>query len=98
MRLLLACVGRSKAGPERELVARYIDRAAAAGPAVGFSQVELREIDESRVMRPDDRKREEARALRALCPPRSTVFAFDQGGRQMTSRSFAAALARARDE
>ena len=52
MRLLLVCVGRSKAGPERDLAARYIERAAAAGRAIGFSGVELRETAESRAARP----------------------------------------------
>jgi 23S rRNA (pseudouridine1915-N3)-methyltransferase len=49
MRLLLICVGRPKAGLERDLAARYIERAAAAGRAIGFSGVELREAGESPV-------------------------------------------------
>ena len=58
-------VGRSRAGPERELVERYIGRAAAAGRGIGFSPIELREIDESRAQRPQDRKLEEAKTIRA---------------------------------
>lgn len=69
MRLLLVCVGRPKAGPERDLAARYVERAAAAGRATGFSGVELREAEESRAVRPDDRKREEAKAIRGLLAP-----------------------------
>ena len=68
MRLLLVCVGRSKAGPERDLAAHYIERAAAAGRAIGFSGVELRETAESRAARPDDRKRDEAKAIRCPAP------------------------------
>jgi 23S rRNA (pseudouridine1915-N3)-methyltransferase len=98
VRLLLLCVGRSKAGPERELVARYIERTAAAGRAVGFSGVGLREVEESRAARPDDRKMEEAKAIRGLLPSRASVIAFDENGKQMTSRGFAAHLAHLRDQ
>jgi 23S rRNA (pseudouridine1915-N3)-methyltransferase len=97
MRLLLVCVGRSKAGPERELAARYIERAAAAGRAIGFSGVELREIAESRAARPDDRKRDEAKAIRGLLPPSIKVIALDENGKQLTSLGLAAELGRDRD-
>jgi 23S rRNA (pseudouridine1915-N3)-methyltransferase len=98
MRLLLICVGRPKAGPERDLAARYIERAAAAGRAIGFSGVELREAGESRAARPDDRKREEAKAIRGLLAPPANVIALDENGAQMTSRSLATELGRARDQ
>jgi 23S rRNA (pseudouridine1915-N3)-methyltransferase len=97
MRLLLVCVGRLKAGPERDWAGRYIERAAAAGRAIGFSAVELREAAESRAARPDDRKREEAKALRGLLPPQARVIALDETGGLMTSRGLATELGRARD-
>jgi 23S rRNA (pseudouridine1915-N3)-methyltransferase len=98
MRLLLLCVGRLKAGPEREFAARYIERAAGAGRAIGFSRIELRETAESRASRAEDRKREEAKALAAQLPPRALVIALDETGTQMASRDLAARLARARDD
>ena len=98
MRLLLICVGRPKAGPERDLAARYVERAAAAGRAIGFSSVELREAGESRAARPDDRKREEVQAIRGLLAPPANVIALDENGPQMTSRSLATELGRARDQ
>lgn len=98
MRLLLLCVGRTKAGPERDLAARYMVRAAAAGPAAGFSSVELREVEGSRAGRSAGRKRDEARALRNLLTERAALFAFDESGARITSREFAAMLAHARDE
>jgi 23S rRNA (pseudouridine1915-N3)-methyltransferase len=97
MRLLLICVGRPKAGPERDLATRYVERAA-AGRATGFSGVELREAGESRAARPDDRKREEAKAIRGLLAPPAIVIALDENGPQMTSRSLATELGRARDQ
>jgi 23S rRNA (pseudouridine1915-N3)-methyltransferase len=98
MRLLLICVGRPKAGPERDLAARYVERAAAAGRAIGFSGVELHEAGESRAARPDDRKREEAKAIRGLLAPPANVIALDENGAQLTSRSLATELGRARDQ
>jgi 23S rRNA (pseudouridine1915-N3)-methyltransferase len=98
MRLLLICVGRPRAGPERDLAARYVERAAAAGRAIGFSGVELREAGESRAARPDDRKREEAQAIRGWLMPRANVIALDENGKQMTSRGLATELGRARDQ
>ena len=44
MRLVLAAVGRLKAGPERDLVARYIERASAMSRAQGFNEIALREL------------------------------------------------------
>ena len=98
MRLLLVCVGRPKAGPEKDLAARYIERAAAAGRPAGFSGVELREAGESRAARPDDRKKEEAKAIRGLLAPPANVIALDENGTQMTSRGLATELGRARDQ
>lgn len=98
MRLLLVSVGRLKAGPERDLVARYVERAAGAGRAIGFTSFELREIEESRARRAEDRKEEEAKALRALLAPNAGVIALDEAGKLLSSRAFAEDLGRRRDE
>jgi 23S rRNA (pseudouridine1915-N3)-methyltransferase len=96
VRLLLVPVGRTKAGPERDLIERYLDRAAAAGRALGV-HVEQREIDESRARRPDDRKLEEAKAIRAIVGAGTRRIACDATGRNLTSAEFAANLGRSRD-
>ena len=64
MRLILLAVGRTKAGPETELAARYQDRAAKAGKALGFRGVEAITLDESRAADVAARKAEEATAIR----------------------------------
>jgi 23S rRNA (pseudouridine1915-N3)-methyltransferase len=97
MRLLLICVGRSKPGPERDLAARYIERAGAAGRSVGFTGVDLCELDESRARRAEDRKAEEAKAIRARLPPGAEVLAFDERGKTLSSRDFARHLGQSRD-
>ena len=68
VRLLTLAVGRLKAGPERELAARYLDRARGIGRAFGLAPVELGEIAESRARRPEARKTEEAGRLAAALP------------------------------
>lgn len=97
MRLTLAAVGRLKAGPERELVARYAERIAATARTVGLSGLTLKETDESRARRPEDRKAEEARALRALIPEGARIVALDERGRSLTSEKFAAEIGALRD-
>lgn len=97
MRLILVSVGRLKAGPERELVSRYHERAVAAARGVGLTGVDAREIEESRARRPEDRKAEEARAIRAALPAGVRLALFDERGKSLGSEAFAADIGRARD-
>jgi 23S rRNA (pseudouridine1915-N3)-methyltransferase len=97
MKLILAAVGRLKAGPERDLVARYEQRARAACRAIGLTGFEMREIEESRARRAEDRKAEEARALLALLPANARLVALDERGKAMGSEAFAADLGKTRD-
>jgi 23S rRNA (pseudouridine1915-N3)-methyltransferase len=94
MRLTIVAVGRLKKGPERELVARYAERIAAGGRAVGFGQFELREIEEGRARRTEDRRAEEAAAIRAACGA-APLVALDERGLDLTSETFAARLRQA---
>ncbi len=98
MKLILGAVGRLKAGPERDLTSRYEDRARAACRSVGLTGLDMRETDESRARRPDDRKAEEARALEAFLTAGARVVALDERGRNITSEAFAADIGRARDD
>lgn len=97
MRLLLLSVGRLKAGPERDLAARYETRAAAGARAARLTGFEARSIEESRARRAEDRKAEEGRGLLALTPPGAVLIALDERGEAMTSESFAREIGRARD-
>jgi 23S rRNA (pseudouridine1915-N3)-methyltransferase len=63
LRLTVVAVGRMKAGPERELLERYVKRLAGLGASLGISGVEWREVWEGRARRDDDRRAEEARAI-----------------------------------
>lgn len=97
MKLIIAAVGRLKAGPERELAARYVERSSASCRAVGLTGFEVREIDESRARRMEDRRVDEARALLALLPEHARIIALDERGKHLTSEAFAADVGKARD-
>jgi 23S rRNA (pseudouridine1915-N3)-methyltransferase len=97
MRLLIAAVGRLKAGPERELLERYVERANAAGRAVSLAPLEIAEIAESQARRPADRMAEEATKLESVIPRGAQRIVLDSGGRNLTSEDFAAKLAVFRD-
>jgi len=98
MRLLIAAVGRLKAGPERELLDRYVERANAAGRAVSLAPLEISEIPESQDRRPQDRIVDEARKLEAAVPKGAKIILLDSGGRALKSEDFAARLAALRDQ
>jgi 23S rRNA (pseudouridine1915-N3)-methyltransferase len=98
MRLLIAAVGRLKAGPEREMLDRYVERANAAGRAVSLAPLEISEIPESQDRRPQDRIVDEARKLEAAVPKGAKRILLDSGGRALKSEDFAARLAALRDQ
>ncbi len=95
LRVELVCVGRAKAGAERDLAARYLERAKLAGRSAGLA-FGLHEIDESRARRPEDRKLEEAEAIAARSSG-GIVMALDEKGAALGSARFAALIGAARD-
>ncbi len=98
MRLLIAAVGRLKAGPERELLARYLERANATGKPLALSPFEVVEVPESPAQTAAKRKADEAKALHALVPEKARLIALDERGKSIASEDFAAKLARFRDD
>lgn len=97
MRVAIAAIGRMKQGPERELVARYLDRAKASGKPLALTGFDILEFVESRASSSDARKDEEARVLRAALPE-GIVVALDEHGKSMPSAAFANLLLRWRDD
>lgn len=97
MRLTVAAVGRLKAGPERELAGRYLERASKLGRGVGLHPIEVIEIDESRARRPEERVAQEGAALTALMSGDHVCVALDARGQSLASDGFASRLARWRD-
>ena len=97
MRVTIAAVGRMKAGPERELVARYLDRATGGGKPLGLIGFDVIELTESRSSSSASRKVEEAKALRAALPD-GIVVALDERGKSIGSEAFANQIGRWRDD
>lgn len=98
MRITIAAIGRLKAGPERQLVERYVERVAKAGKAVALGPVAVREFAESRAERTDDRRRAETDQLIEATAGATRLIALDERGKTITSADFAALLARLRDD
>lgn len=87
-----------KAGPERELLRRYVERAEALARTVGLTGLQVIELDESRLGTANERRRAEATALRDRAPVGATLILLDQRGRALSSEAFAGTIARERDE
>jgi 23S rRNA (pseudouridine1915-N3)-methyltransferase len=97
VRLALIAVGRLKSGPERELFDRYFKRLGALARSLGIASVELREVEEGRARRAEDRQAEEARAILAVAPKGAWLALLDERGAPMTSAEWAAEIDKARE-
>lgn len=97
MRLVIAAVGKLKAGPERLLIERYIERANATGRGVSLSPVDVIEITESSARSAAQRQKEESETLIKALPKGTKRILLDSRGKPHTSEQFAAGLARFRD-
>lgn len=89
MKVTIACVGKMKAGAEKDLLERYLDRARKAGRAVGITSVSVMEFNESRASRTQDRKDEEAQMLLNALPAGAVLIAMDEHGKTLSSDAFA---------
>jgi len=97
VKLVVAAVGRLKAGPERELFDRYAKRAAALSGSAGLASVTFREIDEAKARDLDERRAAEAKALADIAGKGAWVCALDERGAALTSAGWAREIAGARD-
>ena len=98
MKVDVVSVGRLKAGPERDLVARYADRFKAMGRTMGLDGPRAVELSESLARRDLDRKDEEASAILAAIPDGYRIVLFDEGGEALDSVAFAQKLGQWRDD
>jgi len=98
MRISLFAVGRLKTGPEKDLVARYLDRLAKTGPATGLEFLRVVEVAESRATKPDTRKREEAALLEKALPENAVLVLLDERGKALDSEAFAGQIGMWRDQ
>jgi len=87
MRLIVAAIGRLKAGPERDLAERYRDRVAKTGRAIGLRDIDVVEIRESRAQDVARRRLEESIALANLVPDGAVTIVLDERGANLDSAS-----------
>jgi len=97
MLMTIAAIGRLKDGPERNLCERYLGRATTAGRSLGFTFAS-REFPESRAGTAALRKEQEASALLGAATAGAATVALDETGKSIDSQTFAARLARWRDD
>jgi 23S rRNA (pseudouridine1915-N3)-methyltransferase len=97
MRLVIAAVGKLKDGPERELMARYGARIAAAGKAVALGPLDVRELPEGKAQARDTRLADEAERLIARSASASIRILLDERGRSLGSTAFAGLIRDLRD-
>ena len=98
MRLVVAAIGRLKDGPERELAERYRKRAEQTGRRIGFRDMEVVEIRESRAQEVGKRMIEESIALANVIPDKAVALILDERGESLDSATLASRLGRWRDD
>ncbi len=81
MRITLACVGKMKASPEKELADKYVRQLP--------WPLDIREIDIKKPLPIQQRKQQEANALLAVCHTADKIIALDERGKSLRSEAFA---------
>lgn len=92
MRIIVAAIGRMK-GPESDLAERYRKRAVQTGRQLGWRDVDVIEIRESRAEDPAKRMLEELIALANVIPQGAAVALLDSRGDNLDSGTFANQIA-----
>ena len=92
MRILIAAVGRAKAGPERALFGHY--QARLQNP---FS-LDLKEVEEKRPIQGAELKHREGSLLLNALPKGILLVAMDERGKSLSSVDFASKIGNWRDE
>lgn len=98
MKIAIHAVGRMKAGPEKDLAARYLERFEKSGPALGLEFSGVSEIAESRAAAASARMNEEAEHLFAFMDEKATLIVLDERGKNLTSPQFATWVEKLRDD
>jgi 23S rRNA (pseudouridine1915-N3)-methyltransferase len=89
MKIAIHAVGRMKAGPEKQLADRYLERFAKSGPAVGLEFSGVIEIPEGRAQTANERRREEGQKLQTQLQPGTALILLDERGKSFSSEDFA---------
>ena len=90
MDIVIACIGRLKAGAEADLLVRYVKQTR--------WNVIVREFEDKKSGSPDERKKRESEMLLSAVPDGAKVVVLDERGKQTGSAAFAKKLGNWQDE
>ena len=90
MDIVIACIGRLKAGAEADLLARYVKQTR--------WNVVIREFEDKKSGSPDERKKRESEMLLSAVPDSAKVVVLDERGKQTGSEAFAKKLGNWQDD
>ena len=90
MDIVIACIGRLKAGAEADLLARYVKQTR--------WNVVVREFEDKKSGSSDERKKRESEMLLSAVPDGAKVVVLDERGKQTGSEAFAKKLGNWQDE
>ena len=97
MKLAIVSIGKLKGDAEAVLVRRYGERLDALARQTSLGPLTSIEISESRSQSANERRKQEAEALLARCPPGFLLVPLDERGGLITSDEFAGRLRGWRD-
>jgi 23S rRNA (pseudouridine1915-N3)-methyltransferase len=98
MHITIIAVGRMKAGPERELIARYQKRFTLAGKNLGLTGPDIVEINESKASSADLRKKEEAKKIIGTIPDGAVIISLDEHGKNISSEALSQKILRLQED
>ena len=93
MRVHLCAVGRLRSGPERDLIADYVQRFDRTGRPLGLGPLTEHEVEDKK----NAGMAAEAELLARAVPAGAVLVTLDERGKLISSPEFAAQLARFRD-
>ncbi len=97
MRLVIAAVGRTRQGAEVDLIGTYRARTNELARNLGFSELDIIEV-EARGLTGTKRNEREAQLLLNAVPEGALCVTLDEKGKEMSSHAFAQWLKQLRDD
>ncbi len=98
MRLIIAAIGKMRAGPEKALADDYCERAGAIGRNIGFTGPDILEFEAPAKLKGPLRQAHEGKMLLGAAPQGTVLIRLDENGRAYSSEDFTKMLARQRDD
>lgn len=98
MRLTICAIGRlRKNDPRALLINDYVERIKKSGPAIGFKEISLQELDPARGQTGKNAQTRESQAILEAIPDGAHTILLDERGQNFTSEGLANHLADCRD-